>query len=208
MRDIFEYNLKLSSIELDKREIEKFFGCDLSSEAESLIYQLNSIEAKGAFLIIDISESNFDFGAKVRSVFSKSEKVAIFVSTLGQESKKIIGLNKSDPFAYYSIDFLASQFADEMAGYMQERIEEFAQRNSYKSSNRYSPGYCGWNVNEQRKLFDFFPDNQCGIRLTDSFLMDPVKSVSGAIALGSDIVFQEYGCKICDDINCLYKSKL
>jgi len=208
MRDIFEYSVELSSIKPDNGSIEKIFGYDFLGEAEILIKQLTSIEAKGAFLVIDNSESNFDFGAKIQSVFTKAEKIAVFVTTLGNDTKSIIDSNKSDPFAYYLVDFLASQFAEEMAEYMQERVKEFAQRYAYQYSNRYSPGYCGWNVIEQRKLFDYFPENQCGIKLTKSFLMNPIKSVSGAIALGSEIVFQEYGCKICDDINCLYKSKL
>ncbi|MCK7538940.1 MAG: hypothetical protein MZV63_52410 [Marinilabiliales bacterium] len=46
-------------------------------------------------------------------------------------------------------------------------------------TNRFSPGYCGWDVAEQHKLFSFFKDNFCGITLTESALMNPVKSVSG-----------------------------
>lgn len=208
MREIFEYRVKLSSIMPDKEEIVRKIGRDFLEEADKLIVQLTSVEAKGAFLIIDPSESSFDYGAKVKSVFLKAEKIALFVTTLGEDSKRIIDSNKSDPFAYYLVDFLASQFADGMAEYMHDRVKDYAIKASYRFSNKYSPGYCGWNVKEQKKLFDYFPENPCGIRLTENFLMNPIKSVSGAIAMGEKIKYQEYGCKMCEEINCLYKSKL
>ncbi|EKD31769.1 MAG: hypothetical protein ACD_77C00254G0001 [uncultured bacterium] len=104
------------------------------------------------------------------------------------------------------LDFLASQYADAVADYMSERINEYAIRASMGVSNRYSPGYCGWNVREQKMLFDFFPAKHCGITLTESCLMDPVKSVSGALAIGKDVIFKEYGCNSCNVKNCIHKS--
>ncbi|MCK7517168.1 MAG: hypothetical protein MZV64_05325 [Ignavibacteriales bacterium] len=36
-----------------------------------------------------------------------------------------------------------------------------------KTTNRFSPGYCGWHVSEQHNLFRLVPDNYCGITLND-----------------------------------------
>jgi hypothetical protein len=74
-----------------------------------------------------------------------------------------------------------------------------------KITNRYSPGYCDWNVGEQHKLFSFFPDNYCGIRLTPSALMDPVKSVSGIIGIGENVKRNDYTCRVCDMKDCIYR---
>ncbi|MEN6619855.1 MAG: vitamin B12 dependent-methionine synthase activation domain-containing protein [Rikenellaceae bacterium] len=208
MREISEFSLKLSSIKLDKGEITRLIGHEFIVDADRLIDQLASVEAKGAFTIIHASESNFNYGNQIAPVFLKAENIALFVATMGKESKQIIDSNRSDPFEYYMVDFIASQFAEGMAGYIHDKIKKYATEASYGFSNRYSPGYCGWSVIEQKKLFGFFPENPCGIRLTESCLMDPVKSVSGAIALGPDVKYQEYGCKKCEEINCLYKSKL
>ena len=41
-------------------------------------------------------------------------------------------------------------------------------------TNRFSPGYCGWHVNEQKLLFSLLPDNVCGITLNSSALMYPI----------------------------------
>jgi len=49
---------------------------------------------------------------------------------------------------------------------------------------RYSPGYCGWHVSGQRKLFEYLKPSRIGIVLRDSFLMEPLKSVSGVLIAG------------------------
>ncbi len=49
---------------------------------------------------------------------------------------------------------------------------------------RYSPGYCGWHVSGQMALFDYLGPDAVGITLTESFLMHPLKSVSGVIVAG------------------------
>ena len=79
---------------------------------------------------------------------------------------------------------------------------------NWKHTNRYSPGYCGWHVSEQQKLFPLFPiAAPCGIRLTDSSLMVPIKSVSGVIGTGTNVRKLEYTCGLCTYENCYRKRK-
>jgi hypothetical protein len=35
--------------------------------------------------------------------------------------------------------------------------------------------------------------------------MEPVKSVSGVIGIGSEVKFRPYTCNKCDDTNCIYR---
>jgi cobalamin-dependent methionine synthase I len=73
-------------------------------------------------------------------------------------------------------------------------------------SNRYSPGYCGWMVSEQKKLFSLLPPGFCGITLSDSCLMQPIKSISGFIGIGPEIHHKAYTCEVCDSSQCLYRN--
>ena len=74
-------------------------------------------------------------------------------------------------------------------------------------TNRYSPGYCGWDVSEQQKLFFLLPENCCGIRLTDSSLMLPIKSVSGVIGVGKTVRKTAYKCAVCDKEDCYLRRR-
>jgi len=48
----------------------------------------------------------------------------------------------------------------------------------------YSPGYCGWDLSGQKKLFEHLNPEEIGITLNDSYLMSPLKSVSGVLVHG------------------------
>jgi hypothetical protein len=48
----------------------------------------------------------------------------------------------------------------------------------------YSPGYCGWHISGQRALFRHLEPERIGITLNTSFLMQPLKSVSGVLVVG------------------------
>lgn len=49
---------------------------------------------------------------------------------------------------------------------------------------RYSPGYCGWHISGQKALFAALRPEEIGISLRESFLMEPLKSISGVIVGG------------------------
>ncbi|MHB8579979.1 MAG: vitamin B12 dependent-methionine synthase activation domain-containing protein [Ignavibacteriaceae bacterium] len=75
-----------------------------------------------------------------------------------------------------------------------------------KITNRYSPGYCNWNVSEQHLFFSLLPQNFCGITLTESSLMLPVKSISGIIGIGSNVKYSKYFCDKCGVKDCTYRT--
>ena len=86
-------------------------------------------------------------------------------------------------------------------------LDEYIRDRGWRHTNRFSPGYCGWHVSEQKKLFPLFPSAEpCGIRLTDSSLMLPIKSVSGVIGLGDGVRKLEYTCGLCTYDKC-YRRK-
>jgi cobalamin-dependent methionine synthase I len=72
-------------------------------------------------------------------------------------------------------------------------------------SNRYSPGYCSWDVSEQQKLFSFFPEKFAGIALSDSCLMNPIKSISGIAGIGHGIKHLGYACDGCTQVDCVFR---
>lgn len=85
------------------------------------------------------------------------------------------------------------------------RIETLLPAGEY-ISYPYSPGYCGWDISEQEKVFALLhPDPQV-VRLNASCLMTPIKSVSGILGLGPEIRKQAYGCKMCGRRDC-YKNR-
>ena len=57
----------------------------------------------------------------------------------------------------------------------------------------YSPGYCGWHISAQERLFARLRPEQIGIRLNERFLMTPLKSISGVLVAGPARIHQVTG---------------
>jgi hypothetical protein len=174
-------------------------------KAQYIICQ--DIEFKIADKSLTVNGINFQIGQIVFGQIKKSESVAVFLCTAGEEIGKISrkAMYEGDPLRGYIYDIAGSMIAEAASDLLQNELEKAVATSGSKITNRYSPGYCGWNVVEQHKLFQLIPDNFCGISLTESALMDPVKSVSGIIGIGEKVKFNPYTCKMCDMKDCIYR---
>jgi hypothetical protein len=156
---------------------------------------------------VKIRDINFQIKKVVFGQIKKSDSVALFLCTAGDEigirSRK--AMQERDFLKGYIYDVIGSEIVEAAADLMQESLEKAAASSGLKITNRYSPGYCGWDVVEQHKLFQLIPDNFCGIRLTESALMSPEKSISGIIGIGRDVNSNPYTCSICDMKDCIYR---
>jgi len=156
---------------------------------------------------IVINNINFQVKKIVFGQIKNSDSIAIFICTAGEEigirSRK--AMQERDMLKGYIYDVIGSVIVETAADLMQNELEKSVISSGKKITNRYSPGYCGWYVGEQHKLFQLVPDNFCSIRLTESALMDPVKSVSGIIGIGEKVKMNPYVCSLCDMKDCSYR---
>jgi len=153
-----------------------------------------------------IDSKNFQVKKIVYAQLKKSDTVALFICTAGAEIgiRSQIAMKERDFLRGYLYDVAGSEIVEVAADILQDELKHTLLESGRKITNRYSPGYCGWDVAEQHKLFGFFPDNFCGISLTPSALMYPVKSVSGIIGAGKDVKLNPYTCKMCDMKDCVF----
>lgn len=137
-----------------------------------------------------------------------AKSIAVFACTAGNEiiDKSRELMKEGELLKGYVYDVFGSLVVEEAMDRIQDALESKMQEKGLKITNRYSPGYCGWDVSEQKKLFGLLPGKFCGIELTDSCLMRPIKSVSGIIGIGKSVKFNEYTCNLCDEADCLYRN--
>ncbi|MDP2890036.1 MAG: vitamin B12 dependent-methionine synthase activation domain-containing protein [Bacteroidota bacterium] len=157
---------------------------------------------------ISVDGIEFGIGKTVAKELRNATSVALFVCTAGERisgrSKEL--LTGENPVLGYVFDVLGSMIVETATDQLQKEISRIANSEDLSVTNRYSPGYCKWSVGDQHKLFSFFPPNCCGISLTDSALMYPIKSVSGMIGLGKEVKFREYTCDLCSQAECFHRN--
>jgi len=197
----------------DNREFVKSLIGELLDEsggianirAEFRIFHRISFNNENKSVAID--DQIFNIEKIIFGQVKKAGSFAIFTCTAGEEISKRIrkAMQERDLLKGYIYDIIGSEIVEAAADLMQDELERSVESAGMKITNRYSPGYCNWDVAEQHKLFGLLPDNFCGIRLTPSALMDPVKSVSGIIGIGANVKKNAYTCKICNMKDCLYR---
>jgi hypothetical protein len=154
-----------------------------------------------------VKEITFDIKKIIFGQLKKSESAAFFICTAGEEIGKMSrkAMKSGDLLGGYIYDVVGSEIVESAADLMQAELEKTVALSGRKITNRFSPGYCGWDVSEQHKLFQLMPGTWCGVRLTPSSLMDPEKSVSGMIGIGKNVRHLPYTCNICNMKDCIYR---
>lgn len=139
-------------------------------------------------------------------IFPKANHLALFAVTLGNKvCDKITEMFNENNFALgWMLDAVASDATERVAGMAEEHFYNVLSMQGQITNPakilRYSPGYCGWHVSGQKKLFEFLEPEEIGITLRESFLMEPLKSISGVMVAGvPEIHLFEPGYPFCNE---------
>ena len=151
---------------------------------------------------------DFAIGKIIERQLTGAEAYAFFICTAGTEYEEYQKRLKEegDMVRVFIADALGSVIAEKTADCMEKALQESIDKLGWHHTNRFSPGYCGWHVSQQQLLFPLFKGETCGVCLTESSLMLPIKSVSGIIGLGKNVKHLDYTCNLCDFKQC-YKRK-
>jgi hypothetical protein len=222
--EIYQYTLQELSLKM--RWIESLLGYPGGDLPEPLPGVIRSImheapvhaDIKGGYLIredidirdgdkIGVGELEFHPTRAIARQVRAAEQMAFFMITAGKgitewSQQELTG---GDPMAGYIIDLIGSEIVVAALDRMQDELAEKMGKDGLRITNRYSPGDCGWPVTDQQKLFSLFPENFCGISLSESSLMHPIKSVSGIIGIGKDVRKTAYACDLCGMESCVYR---
>jgi hypothetical protein len=135
-----------------------------------------------------------------------AKRVAVFVVTVGDELERIADqrLQGGKLLEGYTLNAIGSAAADAAA----DALAEYLRRNEASADEGvtlpFSPGYCGMPLDQQRILFSIVDAAPIGVRLSESMIMHPVKSVSGLIGIGDRKDVAEHGvpCQWCELTDC------
>ncbi|MEE8334803.1 MAG: vitamin B12 dependent-methionine synthase activation domain-containing protein, partial [Candidatus Neomarinimicrobiota bacterium] len=143
------------------------------------------------------------------NIFPLADRMALFAITMGHEICTVIeSLFKNNDYVLgYMLDTVASLGADNAAGIMENQYGNMNSGNSEKSLVLgYSPGYCGWHLSGQKKLFGRLKPETIGISLNTSYLMQPLKSVTGILVQGNSNIHKFIPdfpfCRVCRTHSC------
>jgi len=213
------------NIEINKEQVCRYIGYDdnyeLSARISSIIddyaehahylinplysYVIKNVEwARGSIAFI---EDSIIFKSQViAQLLENCKQVAVLLVTIGKYLEETASKLARDGLMLQAtiLDAIGSDAVEKVADFVQDKINEIAEAKGLVISRRFSPGYCDWNIGQQRMIFHALIGNTVGVRLTGECLMIPQKSISGIIGIGhSKNNVENYNpCKFCNKQDC------
>ncbi|OGU25177.1 MAG: hypothetical protein A2X66_05530 [Ignavibacteria bacterium GWA2_54_16] len=222
--DVESFSPPLPELLLDRRAVEHDLGYHSGTAPEPVIAAIDELLPRVAshaqlqcgFRILPPSsvvigpESvscgsvSLSMGSVITKQLKSSSSIAIYVSTAGHGMERWANqlMAAGDMMQGFVVDTIASGLVEQASLWLEKKIAASVKPIGWSLTNRYSPGYCDWPVSDQHNLFSLLPAGFCGITLTSSALMVPVKSLSGVIGVGSGVKRGAYQCSICDLKDC------
>jgi hypothetical protein len=180
--------------------------------------------------VIGISKKNVVY--EIFNIQRKNEEVFLLGSTLVLKdtditnhligSKKCLimaatlGIKVDSKIAYYSkfnitkgliMDACATAAIESLCDEFQVQIKESALVDNLNITNRYSPGYGNFSIENQRNILNILNAyKKIGLSVTESSIMLPRKSVTALIGLGEIVnPNHAYKCNNCKNEDCNFR---
>ncbi len=141
----------------------------------------------------------------IARLLEQCQKAAVFLVTIGSHLEEMVHrLSKGGLVLQATVlDAVGSVVVEKVADFVQSRVGEVARTQGLAISRRFSPGYCDWDIGQQKAVFRAVNGNSLGVCLTEGCLMLPRKSISGIIGIGPRDIENYNPCTSCDRHDCV-----
>lgn len=147
-----------------------------------------------------------EFKGAIGQFLGVSELLIVFVATAGPKIEALASelMTAGEELPAMIVNAVGAERAEAAESAVIRRVQDQLRPIDYATTLPYSPGYCGMALTEQQKLFRVFEGMTAGVTLTESCLMQPIKSVSGLVGLAPASVVESDSspCDRCELRNC------
>jgi hypothetical protein len=148
----------------------------------------------------------------------KAHALAIFAATMGSHlaAKSSELFKQGDATLGYMLDAVNTDGAERLGRLMGlkflEQLPEELRRTHRLKVQYFCPGHCGWHISGQTRLFQALHPEEIGVALNESWVMQPMKSLSGILVVAG-IETHRFApafsfCKVCKERKCIGRLKL
>jgi hypothetical protein len=175
-------------------------------------------EPRAAYLVLPVIETTasrlraqsaageVEFRGAIGSFLGTAELLIVFVATAGPGVEALATelFAAGEELAAMIANAVGAERAEAAEAAVVSHVWDELQEIDYGVTLPYSPGYCGMKLTQQRPLFDLFGGSAAGVTLTESCLMQPIKSVSGLVGLAPAHTIEAEGtpCDRCELTTC------
>lgn len=202
-------------VELETEHILRGQGIDparastlLTRIASGILDEANSLLKPAALYgnlpVVDFQHEQITFdggtftGPLVARAFAGASRLILALCTIGPGlEQRVAELMATDMTRAITLDGAGTAAVGEVSRLVKERIIANVESAGLRAGMKANPGQEGWPIEQQRTLFSLLPAERIGVRLTESCLMLPRKSVSFVIGCGAQMCADAVPCDFC-----------
>lgn len=138
---------------------------------------------------------------------AKVEGLVAVQITAGSEVDAEVGARwrRQRPDAGYFLDRLAAAVVEHLTRWTQVRLCHEQESEGMSVTSHYSPGYRGWDIDQQRVLYPLTTTGTTMVTLLDSGMLSPKHSMLAVYGLGPNAVTSASPCRSCDFTPCDFR---
>ena len=186
--------IKNIKIRIDRKNVLKRLGHRLKTETDERINRLIDEQINEAYSMIEPYCVYKDIGiahvkddeiklknafliksSNLAKILRKADKATLIAITIGDELERRTGDLLVDAIR----DAIGSEAVEELANEVNRQITKRAKLAGYKTLFRFSVGYGGWDLKDQKKILNILKTKR--IKLGKGYIMHPRKSVTALI---------------------------
>lgn len=224
-------NIKLK---IDEEEVLRYQGCYSNNlkNVNPIIIKLTQkeieqayslIETKGIYDFVKVKQIRIDSGEliltnglslnvnnRMLDSLEEIDYIIFGIVTIGHrlEDKVSEYFNSKDAPRALALDAAGTVSVRYLRSYISDLIYKKAGEKRLYSTKYFSPGEEGWAIDQQKNIFQIIPADKIGVKMTDSYMMVPQKSLSFVAGIGMNpkiATRKEHSCKTCKAINCQFR---
>ena len=225
-------NIKLK---IDEEEVLRYQGChnDKLKKVNNAIMKITReeierghdlFEPKGISSPVKIKQISFssgrvdlkndfslNFSHSIMNLLKGTTYLVLGVATIGSslENKVSEFFTKGEYPRAVALDAVGTVSVRSLSNYMRSLVCQEAKEQNLQTTKYFSPGSADWDISQQKNIFQIIPVDKIGVKLTESYMMVPQKSLSWIIGIGKNITIfsnkNDNSCQICQATNCQFR---
>jgi len=227
------------NLNIDVAEVLRYQGCKLNKESEISQNVMRIVEEEirhgyelfvpqGIYRLLEIYRFIspqrvelkdgyiFKFPERMTRLLKLADHLLLGIVTIGDLLEKEVSnlISRKEFPRALALDAVGTVAVEDLSRKIRELASQEIKKYGFNPSTHFSPGYDGWDITQQKIIFDLIPADQIGVILTEGCMMFPRKSLSwliGAVpviqkekinSLSSD---ESYHCKRCKLKSCQFR---
>ena len=204
-----------------KNKVKKPSGVILQITREEITRGHNLFEPQGIYSSTKIKQISFSDGRinlenglhleinnSMLNLLRGTSYLAFGLSTIGNHLEEKVAelFAKNEYPKAIALDAVGTVAAKFLSNYIKSLVCQEAKEQNLQTTKHFSPGSGDWDIHQQKNIFQIIPADKIGVKLTESYMMVPKKSLSWVI--GKEIIIPSKGndsCKTCLAENCQFR---